>query len=81
MAEPMLELGKEYPPEDEGEAIVELAALHLKLHQVQPGPSLRGEHSKQHAGVWATFRGITQRPNGTGRSTGISTKSPRRSPG
>ena len=52
----MLELGKEYPPEGEGEAIAELAALHLKIHQVQPGPSLRGEHSKQHAGVWATFR-------------------------
>ncbi len=59
----MLELGKEYPPEGEGEAIAELAALHLKIHQVQPGPSLRGEHSKQHAGVWATFRVLEEIPD------------------
>jgi hypothetical protein len=36
--------------------IDQLRALHLKVHQAQPGPSHRGEHPKQHAGVWATFR-------------------------
>lgn len=56
MAAQTLELGKEYPPEGEDAAIATLNALHLKVHQVQPGPSLRGEHPKQHAGVWATFR-------------------------
>jgi hypothetical protein len=30
--------------------------LHLKVHQAQPGPAHRGEHPKQHAGLWATFR-------------------------
>jgi hypothetical protein len=56
MAEAKLEIGKEYPPEGEGAAIDELRSLHLKVHQAQPGPSHRGEHPKQHAGLWATFR-------------------------
>lgn len=56
MADAKLEIGKEYPPEGESAAIDELRALHLKVHRVQPGPSHRGEHPKQHAGLWATFR-------------------------
>ncbi len=36
--------------------IDQLRALHLKVHQAQPGPGHRGEHPKQHAGLWATFR-------------------------
>jgi hypothetical protein len=56
MADTTLEIGKEYPPEGESAVIDELRALHLKVHQVQPGPSHRGEHPKQHAGLWATFR-------------------------
>jgi hypothetical protein len=50
------EIGKEYPPEGESAVIDQLRGLHLKVHQVQPGPSHRGEHPKQHAGLWATFR-------------------------
>ena len=53
---PELEIGKEYPPDGESAVIDQLRALHLKVHHVQPGPSHRGEHPKQHAGVWATFR-------------------------
>jgi hypothetical protein len=53
---PKLEIGKEYPPEGESGVIEQLRALHLKVHQAQPGPSHRGEHPKQHAGLWATFR-------------------------
>ena len=56
MAEAKREIGKEYPPEGESTAIEQLRALHLKVHRVQPGPSHRGEHPKQHAGLWATFR-------------------------
>jgi hypothetical protein len=56
MPEAKLEIGKEYPPEGESAAIDELRSLHLKVHQAQPGPSHRGEHPKQHAGLWATFR-------------------------
>jgi hypothetical protein len=56
MAATTLEIGKEYPPDGESAVIDELRGLHLKVHQVQPGPSHRGEHPKQHAGVWATFR-------------------------
>jgi hypothetical protein len=56
MSATKLEIGKEYPPEGESAVIDELSALHLKVHQVQPGPSLRGEHPKQHAGLWATLR-------------------------
>jgi hypothetical protein len=52
----MLTIGSEYPPDGEEAAIGALAALHLRLHQQQPGPSSRGEHPKQHAGVWATLR-------------------------
>ena len=54
MSETTLELGREYPPDGEAEAIEELRALHLMVHKVQPGASHRGEHPKQHAGVWAT---------------------------
>lgn len=64
MPEAKLEIGKEYPPEGEGAAIDELRSLHLKVHQSQPGPSHRGEHPKQHAGLWATLRvekGIPER--------------------
>jgi hypothetical protein len=56
MAATTLEIGKEYPPEGESAVIDELRALHLKVHQAQPGPTHRGEHPKQHAGLWATFR-------------------------
>jgi hypothetical protein len=56
MPDPKLEIGKEYPPEGESAAIDELRALHLKVHRSQPGPSLRGEHPKQHSGLWASFR-------------------------
>jgi hypothetical protein len=51
-----LEIGKEYPPEGEAAAIEQLRGLHLKVHQAQPGPTHRGEHPKQHAGLWATLR-------------------------
>lgn len=55
MAEAPLEIGKEYPPDGEAEAIEKLKTLHLSVQKVTPGPSLRGEHPKQHAGLWATF--------------------------
>lgn len=51
-----LQIGAESPPPGEAEAIARLRALHLKVHQVSPGPKLRGEHPKHHGGVWATFR-------------------------
>ena len=50
------QIGLEYPPVDEEKAIAALRQLHLKVHQVSPGPGLRGEHPKAIAGVWATFR-------------------------
>jgi hypothetical protein len=53
MAVAQLEIGKEYTPDGEAEAIEQLRALHLQVHQTHPGPSHRGEHPKQHAGVWA----------------------------
>jgi hypothetical protein len=56
MGNATLEIGKEYSPEGESEVIDQLRALHLKVHQAQPGPGHRGEHPKQHAGLWATFR-------------------------
>jgi hypothetical protein len=56
MGSATLEIGKEYAPEGEREAIEQLRSLHLKAHQVQPGAGHRGEHPKQHAGLWATFR-------------------------
>ena len=55
MSDVTLEIGQEYPPDGENEAIENLVALHLKVQQVKPGPTFRGEHPKQHAGVWATF--------------------------
>jgi hypothetical protein len=48
-------LGREYPPAGESALIDALRALHLQVHQVQPGPDRRGEHPKQHAGLWAQF--------------------------
>lgn len=48
-------IGQEYPPADEGAAIDALRALHLQVHKVTPGPDRRGEHPKQHAGLWADF--------------------------
>ena len=56
MGNATLEIGKEYSPEGESAVIDQLRALHLKVHQAQPGPGHRGEHPKQHAGLWATFR-------------------------
>ncbi|MEA3211388.1 MAG: hypothetical protein QOE70_4445 [Chthoniobacter sp.] len=55
MPSELLEIGKEYPPSDEAAFMEQLRALHLKVHRVQPGPEHRGEHPKQHAGLWATF--------------------------
>ena len=55
MGNATLEIGKEYTPEGESAVIDQLRALHLKAHQSQPGPAHRGEHPKQHAGLWATF--------------------------
>jgi len=52
-----LELGKEYPPLGESEAIEKLRALLLIVYNGQRmGPVQRGQHAKQHGGVWATFR-------------------------
>jgi hypothetical protein len=49
-------IGAEHPPAGETEAINKLRALHLGVHQGQAtGPAQRGQHPKQHAGVWATF--------------------------
>jgi len=56
MANATLEIGKEYVPEGESAVIDRLRDLHLQVHQKQPGPGHRGEHPKQHAGLWATFR-------------------------
>jgi hypothetical protein len=50
-----LEIGQEYPPAGEDDTIAKLVALHLTVQKVKPGPSFRGEHPKQHAGVRATF--------------------------
>ena len=49
-----LEIGKEYPPPGEDAAIQKLRDLHLKMQGAQ-GPGRRGEHAKQHGGVWARF--------------------------
>ena len=51
-----LELGKEYPPPGEDIATEQLRALHLQVQHAQGGDSHRGEHPKQHGGVWARFR-------------------------
>ena len=57
------EIGKEYPPAGESEAIEKLRALHLNIHKAQPtGPAQRGQHPKQHGGVWATFRVASDLP-------------------
>jgi hypothetical protein len=58
----LLEIGKEYPPAGEDAAIANLRDLHLKVQHVQPGPNRRGEHPKQHAGVWAAFTVRTDIP-------------------
>jgi hypothetical protein len=50
-----LELGKEYPPPGEDAVIQQLRGLHLKIQAAQD-PNHRGEHPKQHAGLWARFR-------------------------
>jgi hypothetical protein len=51
------ELGKEYPPAAEEAVLEELRALHLKVQNAQPGGAMRrGEHPKQHAGLWARLR-------------------------
>jgi hypothetical protein len=57
-----LEIGQEYPPVNEAEAIDKLVTLHLKVQEVHPGPGYRGEHPKQHAGVWATFTVVEEVP-------------------
>ena len=44
MSDAALEIGQEYPPDGEADAIEELVALHLKVQQVKPGPTYRGEH-------------------------------------
>jgi len=51
-----LEIGKEYPPPGEDAVTQQLRQLHLKIQHVDPGPNRRGEHPKQHGGVWARFR-------------------------
>ena len=51
-----LEIGEEYVPEGESTVTDQLRDLHLKVHQAKPGPGHRGEHPKQHAGLWAAFR-------------------------
>jgi hypothetical protein len=53
--DPLPEIGKESPPAGESAVIDALRALHLQVHQKQPGPDRRGEHPKQHAGLWAQF--------------------------
>ena len=55
MSDALLEIGQEYPPAGEDESIAKLKTLHLQVQKVKPGPTLRGEHPKQHGGVWATF--------------------------
>jgi hypothetical protein len=62
MANATLEIGKEYVPEGESAATEQLRARHLQVHQVSPGPGDRGEHPKQHAGLWATFRVVDDVP-------------------
>lgn len=55
MSDVQLEIGQEYPPDGEADAIEKLKTLHLQVQKIKPGPTFRGEHPKQHAGVWATF--------------------------
>jgi hypothetical protein len=63
VADTTLEIGRDYPPDGEAAVIEQLRALHLMVQKVQPGSSLRGEHPKQHAGVWATFTIADQIPD------------------
>lgn len=58
-----LQIGQETPPPDESADIEQLNALHLMVHQVQPGPKRRGEHPKTHAGVWADFQVAADLPD------------------
>jgi hypothetical protein len=58
-----LEIGREYPPPGEDAAIEKLRDLHLKIQSVQD-PRRRGEHPKQHAGVWARLTIATDIPSG-----------------
>jgi hypothetical protein len=51
----LLEIGKEYPPPGEAAVTEKLRQLHLSIQHVQPGANRRGEHAKQHGGVWARF--------------------------
>jgi hypothetical protein len=63
MSDNTLQIGKEDPPAGESEAIEKLRALTLQVHQGQStGPAQRGQHPKQHAGLWATFRVETEIP-------------------
>lgn len=50
-----LEIGKEYPPPGEDAVTQKLQDLHLQVQAAQ-APGRRGEHPKQHGGVWARFR-------------------------
>jgi hypothetical protein len=50
----MAVIGKEYPPPGEAAATQKLRDLHLKIQSTQ-GPGKRGEHPKQHAGLWVSF--------------------------
>jgi hypothetical protein len=59
-----LELGSEYPPSNETETIEKLRVLLQLVHKSQPsGAAQRGQHVKQHGGVWATFRVHRDIPN------------------
>jgi hypothetical protein len=49
-----LEIGREYPPPGEDAVVQQLREWQLKMQSVR-GPGLRGEHPKQHGGVWARF--------------------------
>lgn len=58
-----LQLGMEYPPSNETETIEKLRALLQLVHKSQPsGAARRGQHPKQHGGVWATFRVLDDIP-------------------
>jgi len=64
MSAETLQIGREYPPTGEKEAIEKLRALHLKVHEGQAtGPKKRGQHPKQHAGLWARFSVASEIPN------------------
>src|ERR1700687_2426997 len=58
-----LEIGKEYPPPGEDAVTQRLRDLHLKIQSMQD-PGRRGEHPKQHGGVWARFTIATDIPSG-----------------